>query len=59
LKGDVGADERVPHVSEKKRGRVYRFEREGKMGRGPFLDLGRNIAGGPFSLFFFFLLFLL
>jgi hypothetical protein len=57
--GDVGADERVPRVSEKKRGRVYRFGREGKMGRGPFLDPGRNVAGGPFSLLFFFFLFLL
>jgi hypothetical protein len=57
--GDVGADKRVPHVSEKERGRVYRFGREGKMGHGLFLDPGRNVAGGPFSLFFFFFLFLL
>jgi hypothetical protein len=29
------------------------------MGHGLFLDPGRNVAGGPFSLFFFFFLFLL
>jgi glucose/arabinose dehydrogenase len=36
VEGDVGADERVPHVSEKERGRVYRFGREGRWAVGHF-----------------------
>jgi hypothetical protein len=35
------------------------IRKRGEMGRGPFMDPGRNVAGGPFSLFLFFFLFLL
>jgi hypothetical protein len=47
VEGDVGADKRVPRVSEKKRERAYRFGRDGPcavFGRGP------NSVTGPFPL---------
>jgi hypothetical protein len=47
-----------PGVSDRRGGNSVPIRKRGGMGRGPFLDPGRNVAGGPFSLFLFFFLFL-
>jgi hypothetical protein len=46
-----------PGVSDRRGGNLVPIRKKGGMGRGPFLDPGRNVTGAPFSLFLFFFLF--